>query len=406
MVEVMTDKATVEIPSPRAGTIAKINCKDGEICPVGKVLVVIDDDGAGGAAPQGRDGHGDGASDGTATHAGRRRARASARWRRLGRRACATAPQSRRRARRAAARARDAGDAQARARARRRDRRACRRPARTAASRRTTCSAFQASRPAAAPRRRTPRVRADARSRRAATRSAIPLRGVRKKIAENDGAVEAHRGALHVRRGGRRDRAGRAARAREGARGRARREAHFLPFIVKAVVAGLKKYPMLNATLDEATQEIVRSKYYHIGIAAQGPHGPRRPVVRDADQRAIFELAREIDRLGEAVHAGKATRDELTGSTFTITLARQARRRARDADHQLPRGRDPRRAQDQGEARRCATGRSSIARRDEPVDLVRPPHRRRLGRRDVPPGREVAARGPDDDVHGDGLTAM
>src|ERR1700691_798367 len=46
IVEVMTDKATVELPSPRAGTIAKINYKDGEICPVGKVLVVIDEDGA------------------------------------------------------------------------------------------------------------------------------------------------------------------------------------------------------------------------------------------------------------------------------------------------------------------------------------------------------------------------
>ena len=46
LVEVMTDKATVELPSPRAGTIVKINYKDGSICPVGKVLVVIDDDGS------------------------------------------------------------------------------------------------------------------------------------------------------------------------------------------------------------------------------------------------------------------------------------------------------------------------------------------------------------------------
>src|SRR3984885_2784293 len=51
IVEVMTDKATVELPSPRAGTIAKINYKDGEICPVGKVLVVIDEDGAPAASP-------------------------------------------------------------------------------------------------------------------------------------------------------------------------------------------------------------------------------------------------------------------------------------------------------------------------------------------------------------------
>src|ERR1041385_1989847 len=50
IVEVMTDKATVELPSPRAGTIAHINYKDGEICPVGKVLVVIEEDGAAAAA--------------------------------------------------------------------------------------------------------------------------------------------------------------------------------------------------------------------------------------------------------------------------------------------------------------------------------------------------------------------
>src|SRR5512132_612761 len=55
IVEVMTDKATVELPSPRAGTIAKINYKDGEICPVGKVLVVIEEDGAAAvAAPPAR----------------------------------------------------------------------------------------------------------------------------------------------------------------------------------------------------------------------------------------------------------------------------------------------------------------------------------------------------------------
>src|SRR4030095_3469485 len=57
IVEVMTDKATVELPSPRAGTIAKINYKDGEICPVGKVLVVIEEDGAPATATRSGNGH-------------------------------------------------------------------------------------------------------------------------------------------------------------------------------------------------------------------------------------------------------------------------------------------------------------------------------------------------------------
>src|SRR5262249_9778365 len=146
-----------------------------------------------------------------------------------------------------------------------------------------------------------------------------PLRGIRKKIAESM-ARSVHTAAhftyveevdmtelVFVR-----DRA----KARAAERGV---KLNYLPFIVKAVVSGLKKWPMLNASLDETTQEIVRKKYYHIGIAAQGPHGLAVSVVRDADKRSIFDLSREIDRLGEAVRTNSATRDELTGSTFTIS---------------------------------------------------------------------------------------
>jgi pyruvate dehydrogenase E2 component (dihydrolipoamide acetyltransferase) len=93
----------------------------------------------------------------------------------------------------------------------------------------------------------------------------------------------------------------------------------YLPFIIKAVVSGLKKWPQLNASLDESTSEIVRKKYYHLGIAAQGPSGLAVSVLRDADKRSIFDLAREIDRLGEAVRTGTASRDDLSGSTFTIS---------------------------------------------------------------------------------------
>src|SRR5262249_10492403 len=67
--EVMTDKATVELPSPRAGTIAKINFKDGDICPVGKVLVVIDEEGGAAAAPP-DNGHGKPERSKPTTHVG------------------------------------------------------------------------------------------------------------------------------------------------------------------------------------------------------------------------------------------------------------------------------------------------------------------------------------------------
>jgi pyruvate dehydrogenase E2 component (dihydrolipoamide acetyltransferase) len=93
----------------------------------------------------------------------------------------------------------------------------------------------------------------------------------------------------------------------------------FLPFIVKAVVASLKKHPMLNSALDETTNEIVLRKYYNIGIAASTDAGLMVPVVKDADRRSLLDVAREIDRLGSEAKAGKSKVEDLSGSTFTIT---------------------------------------------------------------------------------------
>jgi pyruvate dehydrogenase E2 component (dihydrolipoamide acetyltransferase) len=93
----------------------------------------------------------------------------------------------------------------------------------------------------------------------------------------------------------------------------------FLPFIVKAVVAALKKHPTLNTALDESTNELVYRKYYNIGIAASTDAGLMVPVVKDADRRSILEVAREIDRLGTDAKNGKSKMEDLSGSTFTIT---------------------------------------------------------------------------------------
>jgi pyruvate dehydrogenase E2 component (dihydrolipoamide acetyltransferase) len=93
----------------------------------------------------------------------------------------------------------------------------------------------------------------------------------------------------------------------------------YLPFIVKATVAALKKHPALNASLDESTNEIAFRKYFHIGIATATEGGLVVPVVKDADHKSILEIAREIDRLAAAARAGEAKLDDLQGSTFTIT---------------------------------------------------------------------------------------
>jgi pyruvate dehydrogenase E2 component (dihydrolipoamide acetyltransferase) len=93
----------------------------------------------------------------------------------------------------------------------------------------------------------------------------------------------------------------------------------FLPFVVKAAVAALKKHPMLNTTLDEASNEIVFRKFFHIGIATATDAGLVVVVIRDADRKSILEIAREIEHLSAEARAGKAKLEDLQGSTFTIT---------------------------------------------------------------------------------------
>ncbi len=306
LVEVMTDKATVELPSPRAGVISKINFKDGDICPVGKILVVIEEaGGAAAAAPKP-------SAPPPAAHA-------------------APAP--------AAARPSanggghpiqvvDATESRARVLATPATRKLARQlgvelgrvPATGKHGRVTTedVKRFEGNGSSGAIVRHQPPV-ASAKSPLGYAEERIPLRGMRKKISEAM-ARSVHTAAhftyveeidmtelVSVR-----DRA----KARAAERGV---KLNYLPFIVKAVVSGLKKWPNLNASLDEATQEIVLKKYYNIGIAAQGPHGLVVTTVRDADLRSIFDISREIERLGEAVRNNTATRDDLTGSTFTIS---------------------------------------------------------------------------------------
>jgi pyruvate dehydrogenase E2 component (dihydrolipoamide acetyltransferase)/2-oxoisovalerate dehydrogenase E2 component (dihydrolipoyl transacylase) len=93
----------------------------------------------------------------------------------------------------------------------------------------------------------------------------------------------------------------------------------YLPFFVKAVVLALKEVPIVNASLDEAAGEIVLHDHYHIGIAAATPGGLIVPVVQDADKKDLVQIAQEIDRLSADARVGKSRREDLRGGTFTIT---------------------------------------------------------------------------------------
>jgi pyruvate dehydrogenase E2 component (dihydrolipoamide acetyltransferase) len=93
----------------------------------------------------------------------------------------------------------------------------------------------------------------------------------------------------------------------------------FLPFICKAVVAALRKFPNLNANMDEQAQELVVRGTYNLGIAAATEEGLTVPVVKSVESLSIRDLANEIARLGAAARDRKLKMEELTGGTFTIT---------------------------------------------------------------------------------------
>lgn len=93
----------------------------------------------------------------------------------------------------------------------------------------------------------------------------------------------------------------------------------FLPFIVKAVVAGLKEYPALNASLDEQTQEILFHDSYNVGVAVDTAAGLTVPVIKNADAKRLREIAVEIDRMARAAREGNLTRSDLREGTFTVT---------------------------------------------------------------------------------------
>ncbi len=305
MVEVMTDKATVEIPSPRAGKIAKINTPAGQICKVGAVLVVIDEGGGkaaapvvapmvarGAPAPTKTNGHTNG-SHGT-LHVAQQPVKTS----------YAAAPRGKVLATPATRKlARDMGVDLGAVRA-------------TGDNGRVTKADVQAhggggASPmhAYAP-MTTVRDQSDVRQ---------PFRGVRKKIAENmhrSRQTAAH--FTYVEECDVTDLSSLRKRAKARAEERGIKLS-FLPFIVKAVCAGLKKFPIVNATLDEQAQEIVLRKRYHVGVAAASDAGLIVPVLKDADQKSLFQIASELDSLSDKAKTGKASREELTGSTFTIS---------------------------------------------------------------------------------------
>jgi 2-oxoisovalerate dehydrogenase E2 component (dihydrolipoyl transacylase) len=93
----------------------------------------------------------------------------------------------------------------------------------------------------------------------------------------------------------------------------------YLPFLVAALVRVLEAFPQCNALHDAERNVIVRHRAVHVGVATQTPDGLKVPVVRNAEARALADLAAEMRRVSEAARSNKATREELVGSTITVT---------------------------------------------------------------------------------------
>jgi len=93
----------------------------------------------------------------------------------------------------------------------------------------------------------------------------------------------------------------------------------YLPYIVKALVAVVKKYPALNASVDDATQEVVFKNYYNIGFATDTAQGLYVPNIKDADRKSIFSIASEITHFAGEAHAGNLKMADMTNGTITIS---------------------------------------------------------------------------------------
>jgi pyruvate dehydrogenase E2 component (dihydrolipoamide acetyltransferase) len=237
LVEIQTDKTTVEIPSPAAGKVARILVEAGELVPVGTPLVLIGAD-ADGPAPE------------------QRTAQATP----LVRKAAAELGVD-------LDSVRGSGPG----------------------GRITEEDVRGAAGPVEGERRQ-------------------PLRGVRRQIAEH--LSRSHREVPSVTV---------VEECDFTALAQARGERSYLPYVLKAVVAGLKEYPELNATL--AGNEIVYWERYDLGLAVQTEEGLIVPVLRAADGKSLDELAAEAARLAVGARAGTLAPEELRGSTFTVTSA-------------------------------------------------------------------------------------
>lgn len=339
IVEVMTDKATVEIPAPRAGVLLKRYAEEGDIVEVGSVILVIGDEGEEVADAESIEPETEAAQ--TAEPANGQEAPASTSTEKA---APATAsgngqqpaappkgrvlatPATRKLARELGidiAQVQGSGPA---GRVTDDDVRAFAEGGAPAAApaeetREPEAAPAQPSQPSETrePVSTMPSAPERPRSRGEQQEDRVPLRGMRRRISDH--MREAKDTAAHFTYVDEIDVTDLVS-VRESLKETAKEQGvklTYLPFIVKACVAALKKHPYVNASLDHEAGEIVFKHYYNIGVATATEQGLMVPVVKNADMMSMLEIAEEIERLSSLAREGKIGPDDLKGGTFTIT---------------------------------------------------------------------------------------
>ena len=288
LVEIMTDKVNVEIPSPKKGTIQKRMAKEGEVVKVGQVLIVIAEADSKGAAPT------ISSPKPAPTLAKPPAKQVTSPGQAMKPREVLATPATRKLAR-------DLGVDLSLVQG-------------TGRGGKITDEDVQRVKAGGWP---TPAAVTVAGPRGAEER--VPLRGIRRLVAQH--MVKSRSTAAQVTHVDEVDMT-EVVQLREKAKASAEKRGvklTYLPFIIKALIPALKQYLFLNATLDDEKEEIVLRRYYNIGIATDTEQGLVVPVIRDAEHKSITQLAAEITALSEKARAGQLTLDEIQASTFTIT---------------------------------------------------------------------------------------
>ena len=295
VVELMTDKATVTVPAPKPGKVVRVHGKEGEMAKVHHPLVTLEV--AGGVSEVPAPSHGHAAQEPQAAAP-----RAPAQAKSNGEAKVLATPVTRRMAREHGIDLATVNGSGPQGRVTKADVEAVMRGG-------GNVVAQQVRAPAPAP---LPVSAEDER---------VPLRGLRKKIAEK--MVRSKHSAPHFTFVEEMDATELVAMRKRindalAVAGESLKIS-FLPFLCKALVASLRKFPAMNANFDEAKQELVIKHRYNFGIAAATEDGLTVPVVKDVDRLSIRALAQEIGRLGTGAREKRLTMDDLTGGTFTIT---------------------------------------------------------------------------------------